>query len=71
MQIVSEGDILHELSTPVFWENNNNISICRLLKKIPSSLCIKLEHFPEIRMKAFSIDVLYNTSLALSFLNSL
>ena len=32
MQIVSNGDNLHEMSNPVFWEIKKNISKCRLLK---------------------------------------
>ena len=32
MQIVYIGDSLHEMSNPVFWENEKNISICNLLK---------------------------------------
>ena len=32
MQNVSNGDNLHEMSNPVFWENRENILKCRLLK---------------------------------------
>ena len=31
MQIVSNGDNLHEKSNPVFWENKKISPICRLL----------------------------------------
>ena len=41
MQIVSNGDNLCELSTPVYWENKKNTSICRLLKILPRMLIVK------------------------------
>ena len=42
MQIVSNGDNLHEMSKPVFWEKNQkkNISVCHLLKILPSMLSV-------------------------------
>ena len=43
MQIVSNGDNLHEMSNPVFWKNKKNISICRLLKILLRVLGIKLQ----------------------------
>ena len=41
MQIVSNGDNLHEMSKLVFWEKKKNISICCLLKILPRVLSIK------------------------------
>ena len=41
MQTVSNGDILHEMSYPVFWENLENISICCLRKILPRVLSVK------------------------------
>ena len=42
MQIVSYGDNLHEMSKPVFWENEEKISSnCRLLKILPRVLRLK------------------------------
>ena len=41
MQIVSIGDNLHEMSKPVFWEKQENISKCRLLKILPRILSVK------------------------------
>ena len=41
MQIFSTGDNLHEMSKHVFWENKKNVSICRLLKILPSMLSVK------------------------------
>ena len=40
MQIVSNGDNLHEMSNPVPWKNKKNISICHLLKILPRVLSI-------------------------------
>ena len=41
MQIVAMGDNLHEMSNPVFWEEQENISKCRLLRTLPRVLSVK------------------------------
>ena len=35
MQIVSNGDNLHEMSNPVSGKNKKHILVCRLLKILP------------------------------------
>ena len=42
MQIVSNGDNLHEMSNPVCWKKKKkkNISICHLLKILPRVLSV-------------------------------
>ena len=37
-QVVSNGDNLLEMSNPVFWKNKKNISICHLMKILPSAM---------------------------------
>ena len=41
MQIVSNGDNLHEMSNPVFLKNNKNISKCHLLKILSRMLRVR------------------------------
>ena len=36
MQIVSQGGEMREMTKYIFWENNKNVSRCRLLKRLPS-----------------------------------
>ena len=36
------GDILHEMSHPVYWKNNKNISVCRRLKIVSRELSGKV-----------------------------
>ena len=42
MQIVFLGDEFHEVSNPIFFENKQNISKCRLLKFLPSMQSVKV-----------------------------
>ena len=41
MQIVSNGDNLHEMSEPVFWGYKKKVSKCRLLKILARVLRVK------------------------------
>ena len=56
MQIVSNGDNLHEMSNSVFWEDKN-ISICRLLKILLRVLSVKqgLRKYISIKLLYFTI----------------
>ena len=42
MEIVSTGDSFHEMSKPVFWGKQENISIWRLLKILPRVLSVAI-----------------------------
>ena len=42
MQIVSNGDNLHEMSKLFFVKNTKSISVCGLLKILPRVLSVKL-----------------------------
>ena len=42
MQIIPSGDNLQEKLSPIFYKNEKNISICRLLKSLPSMLSGKV-----------------------------
>ena len=44
MQIVSITDTLHEISNPVTWEKNKDISKCHLLTILPRVLSFKLHY---------------------------
>ena len=51
MQIVSSGDDLQEMSSPIFWENeenNNKATKCRLLNFLPSMLRVIINYIPNI-----------------------
>ena len=66
MPVVSLGDNLHEMSTPNFLENNNNISECRLLKFLPNVLIVKLIQTCLERWISFFFNFTGATPLCLS-----
>ena len=51
MQIVSNGDNLHEMSNPVFWENKKNITnmssveLAQRVVKVDKLVCLQTQLF--------------------------
>ena len=59
MQIISITDTLHEISNPVTWEKNKDISKCYLLTILPRVLSVKLHYQSADSERSPNYDIIY------------